>query len=277
MPELPEVETVRNGLLPVMRGHVFKTVMVARHDLRGGVQKNLAQDLTGACVVDIVRRGKYMIMLLDHALPVLWHLGMSGRVRIYDCVKDYIPEAHDHILMDMDSGRRIVFCDPRRFGMFRFMDGQNWEQEKPFNRMGPEPLSNAFSGPVLWEALQKRGCDMKAALLNQAIVSGLGNIYVCEALFETHIHPRRMAKDITQAEAEKLVVAIREVLMAAIAAGGSTLRDYKKADGDMGYFQHQFKVYGQEGEACVHGGCDGIIDRIVQSGRSTFYCPKCQL
>lgn len=276
MPELPEVETVRLGLEPAMRGQVIGGVIVHRYDLRGGVPDDFIARVRGARVSALIRRGKYMVLELDSGVAIIWHLGMSGRVRVYDSAADYRSEKHDHVIFDMEGGVRVVFCDPRRFGMM-YLSGADWQAEAPFAAMGVEPLGNAFNGDTLYKALQKRKGPIKTALLDQAVVAGLGNIYVCEALYMTGLSPNRRACDLSAEDCARLVPAIRDVLMAALASGGSSLRDYKKADGGMGYFQHHFKVYGREGELCPSPDCDQIVERMVQAGRSTFYCQRCQV
>lgn len=276
MPELPEVETVRLGLEPVMRGQVVEAVQVNRFDLRGGTPGDFAERVQGAVVRDLVRRGKYMILVLDNAESIVWHLGMSGRVRVYDSADLYKAEKHDHVIFDMEGGVRVVFCDPRRFGMM-YLVPEAWEAEKPFAGMGPEPLGNGFDGEALYRALRKRKGPIKSALLDQGVVAGLGNIYVCEALYMTGIDPARRGMDVSAEECARLVPAIRDVLNAALASGGSSLRDHVRTDGEMGYFQHQFKVYGREGEACVAAECGAAVERFVQAGRSTFYCAACQV
>lgn len=276
MPELPEVETVRLGLEPVMRGRRIVGVVVNRFDLRGGTPVDFAARVQGSVVRDLVRRGKYIVLVLDNDEVVIWHLGMSGRVRVYDSADLYKAEKHDHVIFDMEGGARISFCDPRRFGMM-YLAPAAWEDEKPFVLMGPEPLGNGFDGEILYRALRKRKGPIKSALLDQAVVAGLGNIYVCEALYMTGIDPARRGMDVREEECARLVPAIRDVLNAALASGGSSLRDHVQTDGEMGYFQHQFKVYGREGEVCVGVKCNAVVERIVQAGRSTFYCARCQV
>ena len=277
MPELPEVETVMRGIAPALEGAVLRGVTINRYDLRGGIPADMIEVLQGATVRTLQRRGKYIIVHLDRPQVAILHLGMSGRVRLYDQAALYQAEKHDHVLLDLSNGQRLVFNDPRRFGMLYWRDSATWTQEPPFNAMGPEPLGNAFSAPALAQALERRPGAIKTVLLDQNTVAGLGNIYVCEALWRAHIHPERAANTLKAAEHEALYAAIRTVLEDAIASGGSSLRDYKKADGGLGYFQHHFKVYAQTGQLCPAPPCRGTIEHCVQAGRSTFFCPQCQV
>lgn len=282
MPELPEVETVRRGLAPVMEGQVIAAAAVNRPDLRWPFPPDMAARLTGQRVMTLRRRSKYILADLASGETLLIHLGMSGRILVSGdplgrFVHDHpAPERHDHVVLDMASGTRITFNDPRRFGAMDLMPTPQAEAHPLLARLGPEPLGNSFDGPYLSAALKSRNTPVKSALLDQHVVAGLGNIYVCEALFRARIAPRRRARTISAARAAGLVPIIREVLTEAIAAGGSSLRDFRQADGELGYFQHRFDVYGREGEPCHRPGCTGEIRRIVQSGRSSFYCPLCQ-
>lgn len=282
MPELPEVETVRRGLAPVMEGAVLAQVAVNRPDLRWPFPERMAERLAGRRVLRLRRRSKYILADLDSGETLLIHLGMSGRILISgDPLGNFVhahpaPEKHDHVVFDMESGARITFNDPRRFGAMDLMDTERAEAHPLLARLGPEPLGNAFSESYLVAALKDRNTPVKSALLDQKIVAGLGNIYVCEALFRTGISPRRKARAISAARAATLVPAIRDVLTRAIAAGGSSLKDFRQADGELGYFQHSFDVYGREGQPCRREPCGGTVARIVQSGRSSFYCPACQ-
>jgi formamidopyrimidine-DNA glycosylase len=273
MPELPEVETVRMGLEPVMAEQLIKLALVNSHALRGGVPVDFSERVTAMRVEALLRRGKYMILTLSSGEAIIWHLGMSGRVRVYAPEENYIAEKHDHIVFDMQGGDRVVFNDPRRFGMM-YLVSRDWEMEMPFSKMGAEPLGNGFNGVVLFEALRRKKGPIKGALLDQTVVAGLGNIYVCEALFRAGVHPERRGCDVSVSEAEILAGHIKDVLRDALASGGSSLRDYRKTDGGMGYFQHHFDVYGQEREPCK--SCKTPVERIVQSGRSTFFCGVCQ-
>ncbi|QUJ76232.1 bifunctional DNA-formamidopyrimidine glycosylase/DNA-(apurinic or apyrimidinic site) lyase [Sulfitobacter albidus] len=282
MPELPEVETVRRGLAPVMEGAVIARAEVNRPDLRWPFPANMAERLTGQRVERLRRRSKYILADLSSGETLLVHLGMSGRMLVSGdplgaFVHDHpAPEKHDHVVLHMASGARVTFNDPRRFGAMDLMATGHEATHKLLERLGPEPLGNDFHEGVLIDAFAGKAAPVKSALLDQRIVAGLGNIYVCEALFRGGIHPRRHAGRIGRARVAGLVPIIREVLAEAIEAGGSSLRDFKQADGELGYFQHSFDVYGREGEACRRPGCAGRIARIVQSGRSSFYCTVCQ-
>ncbi|MDP5350147.1 MAG: bifunctional DNA-formamidopyrimidine glycosylase/DNA-(apurinic or apyrimidinic site) lyase [Paracoccaceae bacterium] len=282
MPELPEVETVRRGLAPVMEGHVIAQARVNRPDLRWPFPPDMAARLTGRRVLRLRRRSKYILADLDSGESLLIHLGMSGRMLVSGdplgrFVHDHpAAEKHDHVVLDMDNGARITFNDPRRFGAMDLLDTATADRHKLLALIGPEPLGNDFSEPYLVAAFEGRNTPVKSALLDQRIVAGLGNIYVCEALFRSRISPRRKAGQISATRVAALVPIIRQVLAEAIEAGGSSLRDFRQADGELGYFQHSFDAYGREGEPCRAAGCTGTITRIVQSGRSTFYCPKCQ-
>lgn len=273
MPELPEVETIRRGMETAMNGKKFQSVIIRRHDLRTPIPQNLDQEMKGKTLRNIIRRGKYMILNLDNVAYIVVHLGMSGRIHITQ--NDREPLKHEHVIMTMNDNTRIAFEDPRRFGMF-YSAHQNWESEKPFSDMGPEPLSNACNGEILTQALKNKNTPIKNALLDQRIIAGLGNIYVCEALFRAGIHPQTPAKQIPQEKTEILMPHIKDILNEAIESGGSSLKDYKHTDGSLGYFQHGFQVYGRENEKCVNKACNQNIVRIIQSGRSTFFCPSCQ-
>ncbi|AUC53588.1 DNA-formamidopyrimidine glycosylase [Sagittula sp. P11] len=282
MPELPEVETVRRGLAPVMEGQVIARAQVNRPDLRWPFPERMAERLTGARVLQLRRRSKYILADLSTDETLLIHLGMSGRMLVSgDPLGQFVhahpmPEKHDHVVFDMENGARVTFNDPRRFGAMDLMPTQAAEAHPLLARIGPEPLSNAFTESHLVERLKGRNMPVKSALLDQKIVAGLGNIYVCEALFRGGIHPARRCVRISAARISALVPIVRDVLDDAIAAGGSSLRDFRQADGELGYFQHSFDVYGREGEPCRAPGCTSKIQRIVQSGRSSFFCPTCQ-
>ncbi|MBC7163939.1 MAG: bifunctional DNA-formamidopyrimidine glycosylase/DNA-(apurinic or apyrimidinic site) lyase [Roseovarius sp.] len=282
MPELPEVETVRRGLAPVMEGQVIARAGVNRPDLRRPFPPDMAARLTGARVLALRRRAKYLLADLDRGETLLVHLGMSGRMLVSGApvgrfVHDHpAPGKHDHVVFDMAGGARITFNDPRRFGAMDLLDSATAEAHPLLAKLGPEPLGNGFHEAHLASALAGRRTPVKAALLDQRIVAGLGNIYVCEALFRAGISPRRLAGNLGPARIARLTAAIRAVLTEAIAAGGSSLRDYRQADGGPGYFQHAFDVYGREGAPCRKPGCGGRIARIVQSARSSFHCPQCQ-
>lgn len=269
MPELPEVETTVAGLRAVLEGAVLTRVEPRRADLRWPIPVDLRQRLTGATVTALTRRAKYGLIATDRGDSMIFHLGMSGRWRIDPAEIG----THDHLLVETDSGRLLTLNDPRRFGSLDLVRSDAWAAYAPFTRMGPEPLGSAFDAAYLAAALSGKATSIKAALLDQRIVAGLGNIYVCEALNMAGIAPTRAAGRIGRARLMRLVGAIREVLSAAIAAGGSTLRDYARPDGELGYFSKQWRVYGREGEAC---SCGGTVRRRIDGGRSTFYCPACQ-
>jgi formamidopyrimidine-DNA glycosylase len=287
MPELPEVETVRRGLAPVMEGERFAKVEVRRGDLRWPLPKGFAQKLNGKTVQGLGRRAKYLVADLSSGDVLLMHLGMSGSFRIG---KDSAPgtyyhersksNAHDHIVFHMSNGATVTFNDPRRFGSMKLVSRARLEDEPLLRSLGPEPLGNEFDAAMLAKACVGKKTSLKAALSDQRVVAGLGNIYVCEALFRARLSPKRIASTIADRNgkpnerAEKLVDAIKAVLRDAIEAGGSSLRDHRRADGSLGDFQHNFQVYDREGEPCP--SCKGKIKRIVQAGRSTFYCPSCQ-
>ncbi len=282
MPELPEVETVRRGLIPVMEGRLIEAVAVNRPDLRWPFPERLAERLTGAQVGLLRRRSKYLLLDLSTAETLIVHLGMSGRLLVSgDAVAGFahaVPDhrRHDHVVLGMEGGAVVTFNDARRFGMMDLAPTATVEEHWLLRALGPEPLGNAFDGRYLARALRGRGTTIKAALMDQRIVAGLGNIYVCEALHMVGISPRRAAGRISEKRIDRLPPAIRATLEEAIAAGGSSLRDYRRTDGELGYFQHAFRVYGREGRPCLRSGCRGVVRRIVQSGRSTFYCPVCQ-
>ncbi|MEX0318072.1 MAG: bifunctional DNA-formamidopyrimidine glycosylase/DNA-(apurinic or apyrimidinic site) lyase [Ruegeria sp.] len=282
MPELPEVETVRRGLSPAMEGVVIEKADVNRPDLRWPFPDRMAERLTGQRVDRLRRRSKYILADLSGGETLLIHLGMSGRMTVSgDPLGQFVhehpaPEKHDHVVFHMANGARVTFNDPRRFGVMDLMPTATAEAHKLLAVLGPEPLGNDFHEQHLIESFRGRNTPVKSALLDQGIVAGLGNIYVCEALYRAGITPRRKAGQISAKRVAALVPVIRQVLQDAIEAGGSSLRDFRQADGELGYFQHRFDVYGREGEACRTPGCSGAIQRITQSGRSSFYCAQCQ-
>ncbi|MGH1576815.1 bifunctional DNA-formamidopyrimidine glycosylase/DNA-(apurinic or apyrimidinic site) lyase [Planktotalea sp.] len=282
MPELPEVETVRRGLAPVMEGVRIAKTDVNRPNLRWPFPENMGERLTNVRVERLRRRSKYILADLETGESLLIHLGMSGRMLISGAklgafVHDHPkPEKHDHVVFHMESGARVTFNDPRRFGAMDILDTKTADQHKLLRDIGPEPLGNLFDEAYLVEALATKKSPIKTALLDQKIVAGLGNIYVCETLYRAGISPLRTAAQLSKPRRAALVPIIRQVLSDAIEAGGSSLKDFRQADGDLGYFQHSFDVYGREGDACRTQECTGLIKRAVQSGRSTFYCAKCQ-
>jgi formamidopyrimidine-DNA glycosylase len=290
MPELPEVDTVRMGLAPAMEGQCFAKVEVRRRDLRWPLPKDFAERLKGQTVKGLGRRAKYLLVDLSSDDVLLMHLGMSGSMRLrrngeqvlgdpryFEIAKD---EKHDHVIFHMSNGATITFNDPRRFGSMKIVPRAKLDKEPLLRGLGPEPLGNEFDAAMLAKACAGKKTTLKAALSDQRVVAGLGNIYVCEALFRARLSPKRQASTIADRNgkpnerAHALVDAIKATLHDAIKAGGSSLRDHRRADGSLGDFQHNFKVYDREGEPCP--GCKGKIKRIVQTGRSTFYCPSCQ-
>ncbi|WP_371157943.1 bifunctional DNA-formamidopyrimidine glycosylase/DNA-(apurinic or apyrimidinic site) lyase [Jannaschia sp. 2305UL9-9] len=281
MPELPEVETVRRGLTPALEGARLRRVDVNRPDLRWPFPEDMGARLTGATIRRLGRRSKYLLLDLDTNETLIVHLGMSGRMVVDDTRlgafhRDpaWLPQ-HDHVVFHTPT-HRVTFNDARRFGFMDLVATADLGQSRHFARMGPEPLGNAFDEDHLIRAFAGRNTPVKSALLDQRIVAGLGNIYVCEALHRAGISPLRRAGRIAAPRVRRLVPIIRDVLQEAIAAGGSSLRDHRQADGTLGYFQHGFRVYDREGAPCPTDGCTGTIRRTVQSGRSSFHCVTCQ-
>jgi formamidopyrimidine-DNA glycosylase len=292
MPELPEVETVRRGLVPAMEGARFDEVVARRPDLRFPLPPNFVQRLTGTTITGLGRRAKYLLADLSSGEVLLMHLGMSGSFRVARGGDEATPgefhhersrlSAHDHIVFKMSSGATVTFNDPRRFGFMKLIARGALDEDPMLRALGPEPLGNAFDAAMLAAACAGKKTSIKAALSDQRVIAGLGNIYVCEALHRAHISPKRQASTLAtragapHARAVLLVDAIKAVLNDAIKAGGSSLRDHRQTSGELGYFQHNFRVYDREGEPCPTQGCTGTIRRIVQTGRSTFFCPVCQ-
>jgi formamidopyrimidine-DNA glycosylase len=279
MPELPEVETIRRGLAARLEGRRLRRVEQRRPDLRQAMPARLRQRLEGRRVERLDRRAKYLLMRLDDGAVLILHLGMSGRLLIGGKTAEP-PDRHDHLILETDDGTVVRFNDARRFGLVDLTSEAELAGHKLFQGLGPEPLGNDFNGPVLAASLAGKATPIKAALLDQKVVAGLGNIYVAESLFWAGLSPKRLARTVQGERAERLAQAVRRVLNEAIEAGGSTLRDYVQASGELGYFQHRFAVYDRAKQACP--GCDctlartGGIRRIVQAGRSTFYCPRRQ-
>jgi formamidopyrimidine-DNA glycosylase len=278
MPELPEVETVMRGLRARLEGRRIVKAQINRPDMRWPFPKELVERLTGATVLGFRRRAKYILMRLSGGTSVLIHLGMSGRIVLLAGIPNTMT-AHEHFVLEMDDGWRVGFVDPRRFGSVDLVPTAKEDAHRLLVGMGPEPLDDAFSVAVLSAALEGKRTPIKAALLDQRIVAGLGNIYVCEAMFRARISPLRLAYTIPGARAARLVPAIKATLNEAVAAGGSSLRDYVQPDGELGYFQHAWKVYGRENRPCEE--CPGQptcagVKRITQSARSTFYCGRLQ-
>jgi formamidopyrimidine-DNA glycosylase len=303
VPELPEVETVRRGLAPVMEGARIIRVEARRPDLRQPLPRDFAKRLEGQTVTGLGRRAKYLTADLASGDVLLMHLGMSGSFRVSHEPPPYPPPhagegregapgkfhharpaaaAHDHVVFHMSSGATVTYNDPRRFGLMLIVPRRDFASHPLMREVGPEPLGNAFDASLLAAACALKKTSVKAALLDQTVVAGLGNIYACEALHRARLSPKRRASTIAtrtgapNAKAPALVDAIKAVLNDAIKAGGSSLRDHRQTDGELGYFQHHFRVYDREGEPCVTPGCRGKVRRIVQNGRSTFFCPKCQ-
>jgi formamidopyrimidine-DNA glycosylase len=294
MPELPEVETVRRGLEPAMEGARFAKVEVHRGDLRWPLAKDFAHRLEGKTVTGLGRRAKYLLADLSSGDVLIMHLGMSGSFHVFQesarrgkTPGNYYHEraqhtAHDHIVFHMSSGAVVTFNDPRRFGSMKIVPRPQLDAEPLLSRLGPEPLGNAFDAAALALACKGKKTTLKAALSDQRVVAGLGNIYVCEALYRARLSPKRLAATIAtksgapNERAERLVEGIKAVLNEAIRDGGSSLRDHRLTDGELGMFQHHFRVYDREGDKCPTRGCRGTVKRIVQNGRSTFYCPVCQ-
>jgi formamidopyrimidine-DNA glycosylase len=292
MPELPEVETVRRGLQPVMEGVRIARVETRRGDLRFPFQKDFAARLDGKLVTGLGRRAKYLMADLETGDVLLMHLGMSGSFRVALAAGEATPgefhyprsenRTHDHVVFHMASGATVSFNDPRRFGYMKIIPRIEADSEPLLRGLGPEPLGNEFDAAMLARACAGKKTSLKAALLDQRVVAGLGNIYVCEALFRAHLSPKRLASTLATKNGEptdharRLVTAIHSVLNAAIKAGGSSLRDHRQTDGELGYFQHSFQVYDREGEPCKTSNCSGTVKRFTQNGRSTFWCPKCQ-
>ncbi|MDG1708970.1 MAG: bifunctional DNA-formamidopyrimidine glycosylase/DNA-(apurinic or apyrimidinic site) lyase [Emcibacteraceae bacterium] len=275
MPELPEVETTKRGLAPVLEGKKIVKVHQRRDNIRIPIPTDFVERITGKKLTHIKRRAKYLQMFLDSGDVIICHLGMSGKYIIRK--KDDQPFAkHDHVILETEDQMLAIYNDPRRFGVMTICHEDELEGHKLFRDMAAEPLGNEFNGQYLFDKIKKSGSAIKGLLLNQKVVVGLGNIYVCEALNKAKISPLSKGSDLTEEDTERLVPLVREILRRAIEAGGSTLKDFAGADGDLGYFQHQFVAYGCEGEQCSNEGCEGTIDRINQGGRSTFYCPRCQ-
>jgi formamidopyrimidine-DNA glycosylase len=283
MPELPEVETIRRGLEPALAGARLARVVTHRPDLRFPFPDGFAQRLTGARIEALGRRAKYLLAPLDRGETLIAHLGMTGRFEIAGCGTpgrfDRAAPAdprHAHVVFETDAGVIVTFFDPRRFGYMDLVPSAGLAEHPWFKGLGPEPLEPGFDGRFLRRALAGRRAPIKTALLDQRLVAGLGNIYVCEALHRAQLAPDRPSGSIPLRRLERLADAVKEILLEAIEAGGSTLRDFASAEGGVGYFQHSFAAYGREGEPCLRAGCRGVIERSVQSGRSTFACNRCQ-
>jgi len=286
MPELPEVETVRRGLESVLSGARLSRVEARRPDLRFPLPEGFVQRLTGARLTSLDRRGKYILGHLDRDETLIMHLGMTGRFEIENgpgarapggfALAAAVDPKHAHVIFHTEAGARVTYFDPRRFGFMDLCRSDALDVHPRFLGMGPEPLGDAFTADHLVSAFKGRRQGAKTLLLDQGVVAGLGNIYVCEALHRARISPIGAADEISRRKLDDLVTSVRSILGEALIAGGSTLRDFAGADGALGYFQHSFQAYGREGESCARRRCRGVIRRIVQAGRSTFYCPVCQ-
>jgi len=278
MPELPEVETVRRGLAPKLVGRRIVRLIQRRRDLRVPLPKKFAERVEGRRVLGIDRRAKYLLLRLDDGHTLITHLGMSGRMTLHDAASaaEHPFQRHDHVVIDTDEGWQVRFNDARRFGLMLLAADDEVPGHKLFKGLGPEPLDEAFDGQRLAKRLKGRRTPIKAALLDQKTLVGVGNIYACEALFLAGISPRRSAHTVQGERAERLAAAIKRVLISSIDDGGSTLRDHVQPDGELGYFQTRFNVYDRQGAVCPTPGCGKLVRRLVQSGRSTFYCAACQ-
>ena len=282
MPELPEVETVLRGISPILEGNQIDYAQVNRPDLRRPFPNNLAKRLKNRKINFLHRRSKYILIDLSGGETLIMHLGMSGRIMISQKVAGTFhhntnhSQKHDHFVLHLKDNHQLTFNDPRRFGVIDLLRTENLELSSMLSQIGPEPLSNSFNEAYFVSTLRVKKTNIKSALLDQRVVAGLGNIYVCEALFRAGISPKRQALRISQKKLSSLVPIIKEILLEAISSGGSSLRDFRNASGDLGYFQHSFDVYGREDQDCYNTECDSKIKRITQAGRSSFYCSNCQ-
>ena len=282
MPELPEVETVLRGISPILEGNEIDYAQVNRPDLRRPFPNNLAKRLKNRKINFLHRRSKYILIDLSGGETLIMHLGMSGRIIISQKVAGTFhhntnhSQKHDHFVLHLKDNHQLTFNDPRRFGVIDLLRTENLELSGMLSQIGPEPLSNSFNEAYFVSTMRLKKTNIKSALLDQRVVAGLGNIYVCEALFRAGISPKRQALRISHKKLSSLVPIIKEILLEAISSGGSSLRDFRNASGDLGYFQHSFDVYGREDQDCYNTECDGKIKRITQAGRSSFYCSNCQ-
>lgn len=282
MPELPEVETVLRGISPILEGNQIDYAQVNRPDLRRPFPNNLAKRLKNRKINFLHRRSKYILIDLSGGETLVIHLGMSGRIIMSQKVAGTFhhntnhSQKHDHFVLHLKDNHQLTFNDPRRFGVIDLLRTENLELSSMLSQIGPEPLSNSFNEAYFVSTLRVKKTNIKSALLDQRVVAGLGNIYVCEALFRAGISPKRQALRISHKKLSSLVPIIKEILLEAISSGGSSLRDFRNASGDLGYFQHSFDVYGREDQDCYNAECDSKIKRITQAGRSSFYCSNCQ-
>jgi len=277
MPELPEVETVRRGLEQSALNKIITKIEINFPKLRVPIPPEIIPIATGQKIHALHRRAKYILFNLQTGYMPILHLGMSGRIRIYAPDMNYIPQKHDHVIFELNDQTRLIYHDPRRFGSLTLSPENIYDYRLAIPNLGPEPLSDDWNGPVLYESLKNKKCAIKLALLDQNIVAGLGNIYVCEALFAAKINPLTPANALRPEQSNLLAVAVKDILNKAIAAGGSTLRDYRHTDGSLGYFQYSFFVYDRENQPCPSCKNKSKVIRITQGGRSTFYCPNCQI
>ena len=282
MPELPEVETVLRGISPILEGNQIDYAQVNRPDLRRPFPNNLAKRLKNRKINFLHRRSKYILIDLSEGETLIMHLGMSGRIIISQKVAGTFhhntnhSQKHDHFVLHLKDNHQLTFNDPRRFGVIDLLRTENLELSGMLSQIGPEPLSNSFNEAYFVSTMRLKKTNIKSALLDQRVVAGLGNIYVCEALFRAGISPKRQALRISHKKLSSLVPIIKEILLEAISSGGSSLRDFRNASGDLGYFQHSFDVYGREDQDCYNTECDSKIKRMTQAGRSSFYCSNCQ-
>ena len=282
MPELPEVETVLRGISPILEGNQIDYAQVNRPDLRRPFPNNLAKRLKNRKINFLYRRSKYILIDLSEGETLIMHLGMSGRIMISQKVAGTFhhntthSKKHDHFILHLKDNHKLTFNDPRRFGVIDLLRTETLELSGMLSQIGPEPLSNSFNEAYFVSTLRVKKTNIKSALLDQRVVAGLGNIYACEALFRAGISPKRQAFRISHKKLSSLVPIIKEILLEAISSGGSSLRDFRNASGDFGYFQHSFDVYGREDQDCYNTECDSKIKRITQAGRSSFYCSNCQ-
>jgi formamidopyrimidine-DNA glycosylase len=277
MPELPEVETVCRGISPALEGATIAKIDIRQSKLRLPVPENLGAVITGQRVERVRRRAKYILIDFEDGHHGLVHLGMSGAFRVYKADDEKPPlEKHDHIIIDTDAGARLIYNDPRKFGFFDLIDPGKENDHNFLCKLGVEPMGNHLNANYLWVKFKGKKAPIKQALLDQSLIAGLGNIYVAEVLYLSGISPTKKSGTISKKRLETLCSAVREVIAAAIDAGGSSLKDFSNTEGELGYFQHEFKVYNQADKPCSKESCNGTIKRIVQSGRSTYYCPKCQ-
>ena len=282
MPELPEVETVLRGISPILEGNQIDYAQVNRPDLRRPFPNNLAKRLKNRKINFLHRRSKYILIDLSEGETLIMHLGMSGRIMISQKATGNFhhnkthSQKHDHFILHLKDDHQLTFNDPRRFGVIDLLKTENLELSDMLSQIGPEPLSNSFNEAYFVNTMRSKKTNIKSALLDQRVVAGLGNIYVCEALFRAGISPRRQALRISHKKLSSLVPIIKEILLEAISSGGSSLRDFRSASGNLGYFQHSFDVYGRENQDCYNIECDSKIKRITQAGRSSFYCSNCQ-